>query len=64
MLGGVFLVAGAAKITDPGSLAASIPSYELGPPEWFVSLSAHALPCLEVLLVLYLLAALFTKTSA
>jgi putative oxidoreductase len=64
LLGGVFLVAGAAKMFDPGSLAASIRSYELPLPEWFVSLSAHALPYLEVMLGLYLLAGLFTRTAA
>jgi putative oxidoreductase len=64
ILGGVFLVAGASKILDAGALAASIRSYELPLPEWFVSLSAHALPLLEVLLGLYLLAGLFTRLSA
>ncbi len=64
VLGGVFLFAGASKVFDPGSLATSIRTYELGLPEWFVSLSAHALPYLEVLLGLYLLAGLFTRTSA
>lgn len=64
VLGGVFLVAGASKVLDPGALAASIRSYELPLPEWFVSLSAHALPLLEVLLGLYLLAGLFTRLSA
>jgi uncharacterized membrane protein YphA (DoxX/SURF4 family) len=33
-------------------------------PEWFVTLSAHALPLLEVLLGLYLLVGLFTRASA
>jgi hypothetical protein len=42
VLGGVFLYAGAAKVFDPGGLAASIRSYGLGLPEWFVTLSAHA----------------------
>jgi putative oxidoreductase len=64
VLGGVFLVAGATKIPNPGALAASIRSYELSLPEWFVSLSAHALPYLEVMLGLYLLVGLFTKVSA
>ncbi len=64
ILGGVFLVAGVAKALDPGSLAASIRTYELGLPEWFVTISANALPYLEVLLGLYLLAGLFTKVSA
>jgi uncharacterized membrane protein YphA (DoxX/SURF4 family) len=63
VLGGVFLVAGATKIPNPGSLAASIRSYELPLPEWFVSLSAHALPYLEVMLGLYVLIGLFTKVS-
>jgi putative oxidoreductase len=64
VLGGVFLVAGATKFSVPGSLAASIRSYELPLPEWFVSLSAHALPYLEVMLGIYLLVGLFTKVSA
>ncbi len=64
VLGGVFIVAGATKIPDPGGLAASIRAYELSLPEWFVSLSAHALPYLEVMLGLYLLIGLFTKASA
>jgi putative oxidoreductase len=64
ILGGVFLVAGATKIPAPGALAASIRSYELGLPEWFVSLSSHALPYLEVMLGVYLLAGLFTRASA
>ena len=64
VLGGVFLFAGASKVFDPGTLAASIRTYDLGLPEWFVSLSARALPYLEVLLGLYLLAGLFTRTSA
>ncbi len=64
VLGCVFLIAGAAKIADPGGLAASIRSYELSLPEWLISLSAHALPYLEVMLGLYLLAGLFTKAAA
>lgn len=64
ILGGVFAYAGVSKILDPGGLAASIRSYGLGLPEWFVSLSAHGLPYLEVLVGLYLIAGLFTKTSA
>jgi putative oxidoreductase len=64
VLGGVFFVAGATKIPNPGSLAGAIRSYELPLPEWFVSLSAHALPYLEVMLGLYLLVGLFTKVSA
>jgi uncharacterized membrane protein YphA (DoxX/SURF4 family) len=64
VLGGVFLVAGVTKALDPGGLAASIRTYELGLPEWFVSLSAFGLPYLEILLGLYLLVGLFTKVSA
>ena len=64
VLGGVFLVAGATKILDPGSLAASIRTYELGLPEWFVTFSAYSLPYLEVLIGLYLIIGLFTKISA
>ncbi len=63
VLGGVFLYAGASQVFDPGSLAASIRSYGLSLPEWFVTLSAHSLPLLEVLLGLYLLAGLFTRAS-
>ena len=64
VLGGVFLYAGVSKVFDPGGLAASIRSYGLGLPEWFVTLSAYALPPFEVLLGLYLLVGLFTRTSA
>lgn len=64
VLGGVFLVAGVTKALDPGGLAASIRSYELALPEWFVSLSAYGLPYLEILIGLYLIAGLFTKLSA
>lgn len=64
VLGGVFLYAGASKVFDAGGLAASIRSYGLGLPEWFVALSAHALPPFEVLLGLYLIAGLFTGASA
>lgn len=64
VLGGVFLAAGITKALDPGGLAASIRTYELGLPEWFVSLSAFGLPYLEILLGLYLIAGLFTKVSA
>ncbi len=64
VLGGVFLYAGVSKVFDPGGLAASIRSYGLGLPEWFVTLSAYALPPFEVLLGLYLLVGLFTRASA
>ena len=64
VLGGVFSVAGATKVLNPGELAASIRTYELGLPEWFVTLSAYALPYLEVLIGFYLLIGLFTRPSA
>ena len=64
VLGGTFLYAGAAKVLDAGGLAASIRSYGLGLPEWFVTLSAYSLPPFEVLLGVYLLVGLFTRTSA
>lgn len=58
------MYAGVSKVFDPGGLAASIRSYGLGLPEWFVTLSAYSLPLLEVLLGLYLLVGLFTRASA
>lgn len=64
VLGGVFLIAGMSKALDPGGLAASIRTYELGLPEWFVTLSAYSLPYLEILLGLYLMVGLFTRPSA
>jgi putative oxidoreductase len=64
ILGGVFLFAGASKIVDPGSLAASIRSYALPLPEWFVTFCAYLLPYLEVMLGLYLMAGLFTRACA
>lgn len=63
LLGGVFLYAGASKVLDPGGLAVSIRSYGLGLPEWFVTFSAYSLPLIEVLLGIYLLVGLFTRTS-
>lgn len=60
----MFLLAGVTKALDPGGLAASIRTYELGLPEWFVSVSAFGLPYLEILLGLYLLIGLFTRVSA
>jgi putative oxidoreductase len=64
LLGGIFLYAGVTKILDPGALAASIRSYELGLPEWFVTAAAYSLPWLEVLFGFYLLVGLFTRVSA
>ncbi len=64
VLGGVFLVAGVTKAFDPGGLASSIRTYELGLPEWFVTFSAVSLPYLEIMLGLYLISGLFTKPSA
>lgn len=64
ILGGVFLFSGAIKALDPGGLAASIRTYELALPEWFVTVSSIALPYLEIMLGLYLAAGLFTKLSA
>ena len=49
---------------DPGGLASSIRAYELSLPEWFVTLSAHSLPLLEILLGFYLVVGLFTRTAA
>jgi len=63
-LGAVFLYAGATKVLGPGSLASSIRSYELGLPEWFVTVSARGLPPLEIMLGLYLVVGLFTRVSA
>lgn len=64
IIGGVFLYAGATKVLDPGSLAASIRTYELGLPEWFVTVAAYSMPGLEVLFGFYLLVGLFTRVSA
>ncbi len=60
----MFLYAGAAKVLDRGGLAASIRSYELPLPEWFVTAAAVGLPYLEILLGLYLISGLFTRFSA
>jgi putative oxidoreductase len=64
ILGATFLIAGALKALNPGGLAASIRTYELGLPEGFVTVAAHSLPYLEILLGFYLLAGLFTRISA
>jgi putative oxidoreductase len=63
LLGGLLLVAGALKVGHPAELAAALASYRLLSPPVAGPL-ALALPYVEILLGLYLLAGLFTRISA
>ena len=64
VLGGLFIYAGLSKVFDPGAFADAIRTYELGLPQWFVSVVAHGLPFVEILLGFYLVVGLFTRASA
>jgi uncharacterized membrane protein YphA (DoxX/SURF4 family) len=63
VLGGLLIVAGALKVTDPSSLAAGIAGFRLLPAAIGGPL-ALALPYLEMLLGAYLVLGLFTRVAA
>ncbi len=62
-LAGVFLVAGALKLPDPGESLRAVRAYRLLP-EALVPAVGYGLPVLEVVLALVLLAGLATRFSA
>jgi hypothetical protein len=62
-VGGVFVVAGALKIWDPGSFAKDVANYRLLP-DALVNLVAITLPWIEVLAGGLLMAGLWKKPSA
>ena len=63
LVGGLLLAAGALKVGDPSSLAASIAAFRLLPAA-IVGPLALALPYLELLLGAYLVLGLFTRIAA
>jgi uncharacterized membrane protein YphA (DoxX/SURF4 family) len=63
VLGGVFAVAGALKVTDPAATVRSVRAYKLLP-EWFLVPFAHALPALELAIGLLLLVGVALRLSA
>ena len=63
LLGGVWLVAGALKIPDPSESVRAVRNYRLLP-EAVVPLLGHALPVLEILVGLCLLAGLLVRANA
>jgi uncharacterized membrane protein YphA (DoxX/SURF4 family) len=63
-LGALFLVAGVLKIGHAGDLAAAITAYRFGLPPPLVAAIAVALPPLEILLGIYLIAGLLLPVSS
>lgn len=63
-VGGLFLVAGITKIGHAADLASAITAYRLGLPPPLVAVMAVALPPLEILLGMYLIAGLLLPFSS
>ncbi len=63
VLGGVFLVAGALKVSTPEAMAKATQAYQLLPHD-LAAYVGYALPTIEILLGLLLLLGLFTRTAA
>jgi len=63
VLGSVFLVAGALKVTTPEALAKATQAYQILPHE-FAAYVGYALPIAEVILGALLIVGLFTRVSA
>lgn len=64
VLGGIFLLAGLAKLDAPVAFTASINSYEMPLPTVMVQAMAVGLPVLELGLGIWLLVGLFTRFAA
>ncbi len=63
VLGGVLLVAGALKVTNPGASALAVRAYQLLPYD-LAGYVGFALPIIEILVGLLLIAGLFTRAAA
>lgn len=63
ILGGVFLVAGALKVTTPEAMAKATQAYQLLPHD-LAAYVGYALPTIEIILGLLLVLGLFTRTAA
>jgi uncharacterized membrane protein YphA (DoxX/SURF4 family) len=64
VLGGIFFLAGLAKLGVPDALTASINSYGMPLPDWLVQALALSLPTLEIVAGLWLIVGLFTRLAA
>ena len=63
VLGGVFLVAGALKVTTPEAMAKATQAYQVLPHD-VAAYVGYALPTVEIILGLLLVLGLFTRVSA
>ncbi|KGN42712.1 MauE/DoxX family redox-associated membrane protein [Knoellia aerolata] len=63
VLGGVFLVAGALKVTTPEAMAKATQAYQLLPHD-VAAWVGYALPMVEIILGLLLVLGLFTRVAA
>lgn len=64
LLGGLFLAAGLAKVGNPLQTLAAIYSYQVIIPDWVANAAAHALPWMEILLGIGLIAGLWLPVAA
>jgi uncharacterized membrane protein YphA (DoxX/SURF4 family) len=64
LIGSWFLAAGISKVTAPLTTLASVYSYQVPLPDWLAVTVAHALPWMEILLGLALLAGLWLPVTA
>lgn len=64
VLGGLFLAAGLSKVGAPLQTLASIYAYQIVLPDWLANTVAHALPWMEILLGLAMLAGLWLPVAA
>jgi uncharacterized membrane protein YphA (DoxX/SURF4 family) len=63
VVGGVWLVAGALKLTDPGASIAAVRAYELLPGSWAETVG-YLLPALELVVGLALVVGVMTRGAA
>ena len=63
LLGGLFLAAGLSKLGAPLQTLGTIYSYQIVIPDWFANTVAHALPWMEILLGLAMLAGLWLPVT-
>lgn len=63
IVGGIFLVAGLTKVTAPGLFADAVRQYHLMPASWAYPF-ALAVPWLEILAAVYLLAGFLTRIAS
>ena len=64
VLGGLFLAAGLSKLGAPLKVLANIYAYQIVIPDWLANTVAHALPWMEILLGLAMLAGLWLPVTA